>query len=101
MTTTFYWADYCVFCKPLVPIFEKFEKEGLPVKMIEKRDIKNLDVMKRNGTIVSFPTILKYEKGEKGGTTYIRYEGDRTEKSLRSFIGGPKRRRKVKRENID
>ena len=94
-TLVLYWASYCQYCKPLLPIFQelKEEKHSFNVETREKEEISpsEWEVIRANGLLKSFPTIV-VEKKTKKGIMRKKFQGGENDRTKEEFIKFAKKR---------
>lgn len=87
-TLALFHADWCGYCKRLMPEFSRFESSyNGPANIQKINEASNKQMCQQHG-IQGFPTIRYYPNGMSDINNYKDYEGPRTASGLESFMQG-------------
>ena len=79
------WAEWCMPCKRLAPIFEELSKEMKNVKFT-KLNVEDFPQIAQEYGVMNIPTMIVFKQGEEAGRITGLMPKEEIKKKIQSFL---------------
>ncbi|HLC72200.1 MAG TPA: thioredoxin [Candidatus Nanoarchaeia archaeon] len=79
------WAEWCMPCKRLAPIFEELSKEMKEVRFT-KLNVEEFPELAQEYGVMNIPTMLVFKNGEEAGRIVGLMSKEEIKKKIQSFL---------------